>query len=68
MSYFIANLYEMAMYHQHLFGEDVQLHAFATLEPATRYGIPDSLVIVAIIDSAYGTGVACGSGSALQFC
>lgn len=68
MSYFIANLYEMAMYHQHLFGEDVQLHAFATLEPPTRYGIPDSLVIVAIIDSAYGTGVACGSGSALQFC
>jgi len=68
MSYFIANLYEMAMHHQHLFGEDVQLHAFATLEPATRYGIPDSLVIVAIIDSAYGTGVACGSGSALQFC
>lgn len=31
------------------------------------YGIPDSLVIVAIIDSAYGTGVACGSGSTQNF-
>lgn len=30
-----------------------------------RYGIPDTAVIAAVLDSAYGSGTQCGTGSGL---
>ena len=62
---------QATVHHQHLTLEP-KWHSFWKPEtaavargPHLRYGIPAAdLVVVAIIDSAYGTGVACGTGSA----